>query len=253
MLQVNKRSFDPYPEFDAVQPGQSFWYMCAGMDKEGNMTPWAVAGPFYRNHAPLQPSVISPIGRNGVNGLWTGIRTLNDPDNHAKTLQYRTNNGPWRDVLGATNLIGGRTIAMRVPETATYDFRCVDVMGLVSDSVRATYTIEQMQFTDQPLVPWATPVKALHIQELRMRITEAAALYGAPAPVWGEEIVANRTSYRGFTEHVNEMRAAIEAIIATLNSLGAGLIIVPPTWIKIPEGRPYAAALTQLRNVIDEL
>jgi hypothetical protein len=63
-------------------------------------------------------------------------------------------------------------------------------------------------FTDNPLVAHGTPVKAVHIAELRQRVADLRTRYGLSAASWTDSTLgAGATPVRGI--HVAELRSAI--------------------------------------------
>lgn len=66
-------------------------------------------------------------------------------------------------------------------------------------------------FTDDPLVPGVTPVRGVHITELRTRIASLRARYALPVVVWTDPtLTAGSTTIRAV--HVTELRAALQAV-----------------------------------------
>jgi hypothetical protein len=77
-------------------------------------------------------------------------------------------------------------------------------------------------FTDDPLTARSTPVKALHVQELRQRIGELRARHGLDAPAWTDPSIVSRSTPIKST-HLAELRAALAEVYTA-----AGL--PPPAW-----------------------
>ena len=79
--------------------------------------------------------------------------------------------------------------------------------------------------------------------------------YGMTAVAWAEGIVAGRTPVRNWTFHVLEIREAIEQVIELINSHAPGSTLgVPiPDWLPLAPGRPRAAVMIQLQDVIINL
>ena len=71
-------------------------------------------------------------------------------------------------------------------------------------------------FTDDPIHPGTTLVKAVHFQELRARIAALRAREGLPVVQWTDStLVAGVTPVR--REHLTELRAALDAVYAALD------------------------------------
>lgn len=93
-------------------------------------------------------------------------------------------------------------------------------------------------FTDPVLTAGATPIKAIHMQELQARVATLRAFYGLSAYSF-TNIVAGQTSLAGWTAHVLEIRAAIDGIGKS-----------HAAWLTITENKPRADIVQQLRNVV---
>ena len=256
ILGMNSRSYQiSQGTWDSIQPGNGLLSMLGGYASAGTgetMQPVYI-GPWYRNAPPLSPVLISTHGGVGVNSLWFFVYCYPDPNNHEQTLQMRVNDGPWQNVANATNFLQSRTVAFRVTADTQYEFRLIDIMGLTGPSIVLKFTITPHQYTDTPIIPWTTPVKATHINEIRSRLEGVAATYGRSKPVWAEQVIAHTTSYRNFAKHVQEIRGAITTIANWLNTRGAGMVVPPQIWAGIPNGQPSAAVVMQLRNAIEAL
>ena len=102
-------------------------------------------------------------------------------------------------------------------------------------------------FTDHPLVPGVTPVKAVHFTQLRTRIDELRAAEGLPRFAWTDPVLsAGVTRVRLY--HLMELRFALEAAYAV-----AGRPAPPWTDAAPPvEGRTpiRAAHLMELRAAV---
>ena len=66
-------------------------------------------------------------------------------------------------------------------------------------------------FTDHPIVPGTTPIRAAHFTELRERIAALRARYGLPAFPWTDPtLMAGVTPVRRI--HLTELRSALDAV-----------------------------------------
>lgn len=97
-------------------------------------------------------------------------------------------------------------------------------------------------FTDDPLTAGASPVKALHMQELQSRVSTLRTFYGLGAYSF-TTITAGTTSLAGWTTHVNQVRAAIEDICSASEK-------THENWISFSINCPRADVIQQLRSVI---
>lgn len=94
---------------------------------------------------------------------------------------------------------------------------------------------------DAPLVPRQTPVKAAHMLEMQERTNFLLAWY-KKAQVQFSPIVAEITSLALWTQHVKEIRAALDKITPE-----------PVEWLDIPANQPRADVMEQIREVIMSL
>lgn len=93
-------------------------------------------------------------------------------------------------------------------------------------------------FTDTTITAEATPVKALHMQELQDRVNTLRTFYGLTAYGF-TQIVAGQTSLAGWSAHVLEIRTAIDGIGKDHDA-----------WLTLEENRPRADIVQQLRDVV---
>ena len=85
-------------------------------------------------------------------------------------------------------------------------------------------------FTDHPIVPGETPVKAIHFTELRTRIDAVRAAVGLGRFAWTDSrLVVGITPVRG--AHVSELRTALaQAYNAAGRTIGFSTAVVQPGW-----------------------
>lgn len=93
-------------------------------------------------------------------------------------------------------------------------------------------------FTDDPLHPGITPVKALHMAELQDRVSTLRSFYGLTAYTFTPAI-AGETGLALWRSQVEELRAAVDEISTAHDA-----------WIDIPANCPRADVIHQLRAVV---
>lgn len=93
-------------------------------------------------------------------------------------------------------------------------------------------------FTDPVLTAGVTPIKAIHMQEMQDRVETLRAFYGLSAYSFST-VTAGQTSLAGWTEHVNEIRSAVDGIGKAHDS-----------WVEIGQNVPTVAVMQQLRDII---
>jgi len=72
------------------------------------------------------------------------------------------------------------------------------------DAFRASTGLGAYPWTDPAITPGVTPVRAQHLIDLRTALTQACAAGGYSAPVYAEPIVAGATSIKA--SHITELR-----------------------------------------------
>lgn len=96
-------------------------------------------------------------------------------------------------------------------------------------------------YTDPEIIAGQTPIKAVHMLELRENINVVRVGYGLAACSFAE-IVPGYTSLGGWLDHITEMRAAIDETGAPHES-----------WILLEVNCPRADVIQQLRRVVAAL
>jgi uncharacterized delta-60 repeat protein len=103
-------------------------------------------------------------------------------------------------------------------------------------------------FTDDPLLPGATLIRAVHVTELRTRIDAVRARYGLPAYSYATDptITAGATVIK--PQHILEMRIALQEAYTAAGQ-------TPPTYPTSPTtGSPISAAdITSLRTAVSAI
>jgi hypothetical protein len=128
-------------------------------------------------------------------------------------------NAPWLSVTGSGN--GGGSFSFAVaPNNGPTRAAVLTVGGqaLVVTQISASL------FTDDPLVPGATAVRAIHITELRGRIDALRTRYGLGPFGWRDDpLVAGSTLIRAI--HMADLRTALLQIYAARG-------LAPPTFAR---------------------
>lgn len=93
-------------------------------------------------------------------------------------------------------------------------------------------------FTDPEPIALSTKIKAIHMTEMQNRINELLLFNGKESFSF-TPIIAGQTRLTGWTEHISELRSAIDRY----NSLH-------DEWLEIQENRPRADVVQQLRNIM---
>lgn len=164
-----------------------------------------------------------------------------------------TNWGSWSEPTTVTTTATSGSVSVSPPTTAGnyYKFR-VRILGSAgssyySDWLESSNSLRRdheplVGFTDDPLTVGASPVKALHMQELQSRVNTLRTFYGLGTYNF-TTITAGTTSLAGWTTHVNQIRAAIEDVCSASGK-------THETWISFSINCPRADVIQQLRSVI---
>jgi len=245
-------SFDASSIFNGMPLGNAFCFLVVGVAANGDETEPAYSGLMYRNAAPPAPVLLAPATAacSPDGPFWVVLRMPANPAGLGIKLQYRAGTGAWQDLTALDNS-GTLYFKTQLTTSGTHTFRVMDPHGVVSDTVPLTAAVQALSFTDDPLVPGTTRIKAAHMNEPRDKAANLCALYGVAAPAWAEAIVAGTTSVKSFPAHVAEIRAVLAAVYTKLNALGAGVVAAAPVWSADTEDcQPRAEAVMELRRAI---
>ena len=135
------------------------------------------------------------------------------------------------------------TLTARDEGTAAVTVTATDPGGL-SAAQSFTVAVLAVGFTDDPIEPSVTPVRAVHFTELRTRIDALRASRGLPAFSWTDPVLTPRVTPVRLT-HLLELR---EALAAAYRAAGRPT----PTWTDAPSAATpiKAAHLTELRAAV---
>lgn len=154
---------------------------------------------------------------------------------------------PLRAFPGSISVIAGGSAPVLRMYAAGFGF-VVQFGCHTGANVSETMVAPDCVFTDPLLTLGTTPIKAVHITELRERIDRLRARYAIPAFAWSDAtLTAGETPIRA--QHVLELRAALRSVYSAASrsaptytdaDLGAGTI-------------SKGVHITQLRNAVEAL
>ncbi|MPN43475.1 hypothetical protein SDC9_191035 [bioreactor metagenome] len=170
--------------------------------------------------------------------------------------------GSWQDGVNNPSLfspsgaVGGGAAVMFKAETQsagtkTLTVRCVNT-DFEAPSAEVSRSLTVLASPFEEISANETKVKAGHITALRTAVNTVRNYYGlAPVP-WSEEITVGRTEVKNWPLHILEIRAAVEPVIALNNQFGGGtgFTVPEPDWEELGTGRPRAAVMNQLAELI---
>lgn len=249
-------SFSASAYFENVDTNAFFRYEVVGVAANGDQTDSTLSGELYKNIAPVMPELLAPVLTDSTalayGGAYAVFFITGDANGHAMTLQRRINGGDWLDAR--TGIVGDAYAAVRLTTNALHTFRVMDEYGAFSDVLSFTLFVLPSVYTDNPIVAGTTPIKAVHINEMRDRVDHLTAMYGIPLPTWDETIVAGSTSTRNYPEHITEIRTHVTRVVNELNRLADSIVVTVPAWsAALTDVHPRGTAISELRTIINRL
>jgi hypothetical protein len=217
----------------------------------------AVSGSVRKNSAPAAPGVTGPVASKTIyNSRPRILATVgSDADGHTQTLAASGYAASSAGAQAAGEKIVFRRSSAAVAGAQSISVSSIDTLGAVSAATASSFTYAVPEWTDPVLVPGETPIKAVHMAELRVAVDNVRAYYGMAGYAWSAITagVPGACGLAGWTDHVAELRIAIDQVVALVNGWDASNgtnDITLPAWIAIPVNRPTAAVIQQLRDVI---
>ncbi len=188
--------------------------------------------------------------------ITTGAR----PD--LQVVCVKIGDGLWKDSINNPELfstsgtIGKNTAVVFRAEVQSTGSKSVTVRCLDKDfaapsiDVSRNFTILPSPF--ETITANATKVKAAHILALRTAVSVVRGNYGFSPVTWKEPVTAGTTSLKNWPTHILEIRQAITPAIDFINQFASGTVLDIPAvvWEPIGTGRPRAAVMNQLRDLI---
>jgi hypothetical protein len=209
-----------------------------------------------------EPIIAAP--KNGASTYNTNPRVLltTGAQPSAQVAQVKIGVGDWQDGVNNPSLfspggaVGGSAAVMFKAETQTagaktLTVRCVNPdFEAPSAEISRSFTVLASPFEE--IAANETAVKASHIMALRTAVNTVRNYYGLAPVSWSEEITAGRTEVKNWPLHILEIRAAVEPVIAVINqySTDSGFAVPEPDWEELGTGRPRAAVMNQLAELI---
>jgi len=95
-------------------------------------------------------------------------------------------------------------------------------------------------------------VKAEHIRAIREAVNAVRGYYGLAAANWSENIIVGKTAIKNWPYHILEIRAALESVIDFINQFDtvAAFGVPEVDWLHLGTGRPQAAVMRQIQDLI---
>jgi alpha-tubulin suppressor-like RCC1 family protein len=206
--------------FDADYPITSIvlahcTYNCRGGTLPVTVSLYTESGDLAWTRAGTTGQTVFPV--NGVVARRLRVRVV---DSIARVLELRE--------VQAFTLVGAATLTAVTAAHASglADVTVTGTDGSATLSGGFTFVGPLPSFTDNPLVARSTPVKLVHVSELRQRIDELRIGFGLGGFAWTDAVLQARvTPVRAL--HLSELRTALDAVYVAANRL-------TPTYSNVP-------------------
>jgi hypothetical protein len=234
----------------------------------GAVSGWRTSNSVAVNSKPPTPNVVAP-----VNGSITYNRQPRvllklgaKPDGEEQMLSIQNAYGAWGDsVKDSANFSHAGWLAdntavrfqhesIQIGTNYTISAKTKD-KSFQEESGTVSRTFSVFELPIEKIIANETAVKSDHIITLRTAINNIRHYYGLTTFVWQESIISGRTQISRWTWHVLELRGAINEVIAFINGFDTSQIftVSPLSWIPIEYGRPKAAVMAQICEVISTI
>ena len=241
-------------------------YRICIVDSLGGVSAYTISNTVRKLSPPLPPIITAPQpGSITYNTRPRFLLRCGESYTAAQAVCVRTASEVWEDSYNNPSkfspsgyLQENSTTIYRHAETTvgnkTVAFRAfAQNIGVPGADVSRSLTVAASPF--EAIAADETKVKAAHILSLRTVANAARTYYGMAAIVWSEEITAGRTPIRNWPFHVVELRNAIEQVIAMISTFapGSSLSVPMPDWLPLTPGRPQAAVMLELQDILLQL
>lgn len=179
-----------------------------------------------------------------------------------QVAQVKIGTGDWQDGVNNPSLfspsgeVGGSAAMMFKAETQTAGAKTLTVRCVNTDfeapSAEVSRSLTVLASPFEEIAANETKVKASHITALRTAVNTVRNYYDLAPVSWSEEIMAGRTEVKNWPLHILEIRSAVEPVITLINqySTDPGFAVPEPDWEELGTGRPRAAVMNQLAELI---
>lgn len=239
-------------------------YRISVTDTLDAVSAYVVIGMVKKNSPPTAPTIVCPVaGASSFNTtprflIITGV----EPDGQLQMVEVKIDASAWINSVdnperfSTGGYLGNGVKTVFQPEALAVGSHSITIRCLDSDTESASpevtraFTVLPMPF--ETITANETHVKAAHIQTLHTAVNMTRSYYNLSPATWSEEIAAGKTAVKNWPVHITELRKAIEPVITVINSFDSSSVFdVPPiTWSPIGTGRPKAAVMNQLRELL---
>jgi hypothetical protein len=169
---------------------------------------------------PSQPSAVTYVALRGGGSQTTPAIAWPTPAAiaygaalSATQLNATASSGPVSVDGGFVYTPAGGTVLPIGTHTLSATFTPTDTVNYTAATATTTLVVVALAFTDDPLQPGVTPVKAIHLAELRQAVDSLRSRFTLGAFAWTDAtVVAGTTPVRAV--HVAELRTALGEVYA---------------------------------------
>ena len=240
--------------YSGWQVGDKLIFKVTNRDDEVYSVTYNFKTPYTSCGAPTTCSVNKTVASDNVTLSWSGATagTNNAVTGYEVQRAESVNGSTWGGWQALTTTTAA-SLAVAPPATPGnyYKYR-VRTRGSAGASYYSSWKESSnrlrrdhaalAEFTDSPLVAGDTPIKALHMVELQGHVNTLRAFYGLAACDF-TAITRGVTSVAGWTEHVAELRTAIDQICSVAGK-------THDEWTAFSVNCPRADVIEQLRAVV---
>ena len=169
-----------------------------------------------RNRPPAAVGALPPLTL-GVDGAAVRVdvdSAFRDPDGDALTYAAASS-APAVALVAVSG--SGVTVTPLAAGRATVTVTATDAGGSNMTATQAFAVTVTRRFTDHPLIPGVTPVRAVHFTELRTRIDALRSAVGLGRFAWTDPVLRAGVTPVGLV-HLIELREALAAVYAAAGS-----------------------------------
>ncbi|MGI6316165.1 MAG: hypothetical protein ACOX17_05750 [Christensenellales bacterium] len=261
----SSETFGNYETAASIVAGTYTRYRISVTDTLGAVSAFAVSGTVKKNSPPAALMVTAPKAGGATYNARPRflITTGMEPDGQVQQVCIKIGADEWQDSVNNPERFsqggylgnGVKTVFRSETDlptgSVTAVFKCVDE-GIASSSpeVNCNFTVLASPF--ETITENETKVKVEHIRTIREAVNAVRGYYGLAAANWSENIIAGKTAIKNWPYHILEIRAALEGVITFINQFdtGTGFDVPEVDWLPLGTGRPRAAVMRQIQDLI---
>ncbi len=191
-----------------LSPNTTYRYRVQATDAAGNLSGFS---PISGAHVPPPPTPPTNFSATATGGTQVALAWTASIGADHYEIQRSDHNGAYQ-LIGAAGAASYTDTNVTSGTAYLYRVRAVDAQGFVSELSNVDVSTT-MTFTDDPVLAAVTPVKAIHIMELRQAVDAVRASAGLTAASWTD------TSLAGIVIkaiHIQELRTALNAALTVV-------------------------------------